>query len=122
MCMWTIGSGKMHANRCCRGQFNREKIPERVVHARGAGAKGYFEVSSSVCMHVSACAIPWDSPGSGIRAMPESPWVAEQVTNDLTHLTAASFMSSVGKRTPVAARLSTVVHERGCARRCPLLP
>lgn len=26
------------------GQFNREKIPERVVHARGMGAKGYFEV------------------------------------------------------------------------------
>ena len=26
------------------GQFNREKIPERVVHARGMTAKGYFEV------------------------------------------------------------------------------
>ena len=26
------------------GQFNREKIPERVVHARGMGAKGFFEV------------------------------------------------------------------------------
>ena len=26
------------------GQFNREKIPERVVHARGMGARGYFEV------------------------------------------------------------------------------
>ena len=29
------------------GQFNREKIPERVVHARGMTAKGYFEVSNS---------------------------------------------------------------------------
>jgi hypothetical protein len=29
------------------GQFNREKIPERVVHARGMGAKGYFEVCST---------------------------------------------------------------------------
>lgn len=27
-------------------QFNREKIPERVVHAKGAGAYGEFEVSS----------------------------------------------------------------------------
>lgn len=27
------------------GQFNREKTPERVVHARGMTAKGYFEVS-----------------------------------------------------------------------------
>lgn len=28
-------------------QLNRERIPERVVHARGTSAKGYFEVSSS---------------------------------------------------------------------------
>lgn len=27
-------------------QFDRERIPERVVHARGAVAKGFFEVSS----------------------------------------------------------------------------
>jgi catalase len=26
--------------------FDRERIPERVVHAKGAGAYGYFEVSS----------------------------------------------------------------------------
>jgi catalase len=25
--------------------FDRERIPERVVHAKGAGAFGYFEVS-----------------------------------------------------------------------------
>ncbi|KAK9814659.1 hypothetical protein WJX72_009344 [[Myrmecia] bisecta] len=60
------------------GQFNREKIPERVVHARGMTAKGYFEV-----------------------------------THDVSHLTAAKFLNGVGKKTPVAARFSTVVHERG---------
>lgn len=27
--------------------FNRERIPERVVHAKGAGAFGYFEVTST---------------------------------------------------------------------------
>lgn len=27
-------------------QFDRERIPERVVHARGASAKGFFEVSN----------------------------------------------------------------------------
>ncbi|KAN0045057.1 hypothetical protein ACTA71_006585 [Dictyostelium dimigraforme] len=27
--------------------FDRERIPERVVHAKGAGAHGYFEVTSS---------------------------------------------------------------------------
>jgi hypothetical protein len=26
--------------------FDRERIPERVVHARGASAKGFFEVST----------------------------------------------------------------------------
>jgi len=28
--------------------FDRERIPERVVHAKGAGAHGYFEVTSPV--------------------------------------------------------------------------
>ena len=28
-------------------RFDRERIPERVVHAKGAGAFGYFEVSST---------------------------------------------------------------------------
>lgn len=28
-------------------QFNRGKIPERVVHARGMTAKGYFEVGTN---------------------------------------------------------------------------
>ena len=27
-------------------QFDRERIPERVVHARGAVAKGFFEVGA----------------------------------------------------------------------------
>jgi len=29
-------------------RFNRERIPERVVHARGSGAHGYFEVTDDV--------------------------------------------------------------------------
>src|SRR5690348_11797676 len=29
-------------------QFNRERVPERVVHARGSGAFGYFEVTADV--------------------------------------------------------------------------
>ncbi|ORY01523.1 catalase [Basidiobolus meristosporus CBS 931.73] len=28
--------------------FNRERIPERVVHAKGAGAHGYFEVTKDI--------------------------------------------------------------------------
>ncbi|MFE6667940.1 catalase [Streptomyces sp. NPDC057697] len=29
-------------------RFNRERIPERVVHARGSGAYGYFEVTDDI--------------------------------------------------------------------------
>ncbi|NIK80560.1 catalase [Paenibacillus castaneae] len=58
--------------------FNRERVPERVVHAKGAGAHGYF-----------------------------------QVTHDLSSFTKASFLSEVGKRTPMFIRFSTVAGESG---------
>ena len=29
-------------------RFNRERIPERIVHARGSGAHGHFEVTADV--------------------------------------------------------------------------
>jgi catalase len=60
--------------------FDRERIPERVVHAKGAGAYGYFEV-----------------------------------TADMTQYTRAKFLDSVGKRTEVFLRFSTVGGERGSA-------
>jgi catalase len=60
--------------------FNRERIPERVVHAKGSGAHGFFEV-----------------------------------TEDVTQWTRASFLSEVGKRTPMFARFSTVAGEMGSA-------
>ena len=58
--------------------FNRERVPERVVHAKGSGAHGFFEV-----------------------------------TEDVTWFTKASFLSKVGKRTPMFARFSTVAGEQG---------
>lgn len=60
--------------------FNRERIPERVVHAKGAGAYGVFEV-----------------------------------TNDLSEYTCADFLSSVGKKTDLFIRFSTVGGEKGSA-------
>lgn len=60
--------------------FNRERVPERVVHAKGTGAHGFFEV-----------------------------------TEDVTWFTKASFLSTVGKRTPMFARFSTVAGEQGYA-------
>jgi catalase len=36
------------------GHFDRERIPERVVHAKGAGAYGYFEVTADVTKHTKA--------------------------------------------------------------------
>ncbi|MEU8137460.1 catalase [Streptodolium elevatio] len=35
-------------------RFNRERIPERVVHARGSGAYGYFEVTADVSRFTKA--------------------------------------------------------------------
>lgn len=61
--------------------FERERIPERVVHAKGAGAFGYFEVTSDF----------------------------------LRKYTAAKMFESVGKKTPLAVRFSTVGGESGSA-------
>jgi catalase len=60
--------------------FDRERIPERVVHARGAGAHGYFETYGTV----------GDEP-------------VEQYTR-------AKVFSGKGKRTPVFVRFSSVIH------------
>lgn len=58
--------------------FDRERIPERVVHANGSGAYGYFEV-----------------------------------TDDVSDLTCANFLTEIGKRTELFTRFSTVAGERG---------
>ena len=34
--------------------FDREKIPERIVHAKGAGAHGYFEVTNDISNYTRA--------------------------------------------------------------------
>ena len=34
--------------------FNRERIPERIVHAKGAGAYGYFEVTHDLSNYTKA--------------------------------------------------------------------
>ncbi len=35
-------------------QFNRERVPERVVHAKGGGAFGFFEVTEDVSQYTRA--------------------------------------------------------------------
>lgn len=35
-------------------KFDRERIPERVVHAKGAGAHGYFEVINDLSKYTKA--------------------------------------------------------------------
>ncbi|SDC43418.1 catalase [Paenibacillus sp. UNCCL117] len=60
--------------------FDRERIPERVVHARGAGAHGYFEAYGTV--------------GS----------------EPVSRYTRAKLFQEKGKRTPVFVRFSSVVH------------
>jgi catalase len=60
--------------------FDRERIPERVVHARGAGAHGFFEAYGT------------------IGGRPASDY------------TRARLFQQAGQRTPVFVRFSTVIH------------
>ncbi|KAI5951487.1 CTA1 [Candida jiufengensis] len=60
--------------------FDRERIPERVVHAKGSGAFGVFEV-----------------------------------TDDITDVCGAGFLDTVGKKTRIFTRFSTVGGESGSA-------
>lgn len=60
--------------------FNRERIPERVVHAKGYGAHGTFTV-----------------------------------THDISQYSCAGLFDTVGKKTPVFMRFSTVGGESGSA-------
>ena len=46
--------------------FDRERIPERVVHAKGAGAHGYFEVTHDVTD--LSCAALFNKVGNKARA------------------------------------------------------
>ncbi|CAG2110185.1 unnamed protein product [Medioppia subpectinata] len=61
--------------------FDRERIPERVVHAKGAGAFGYFEVTKP----------------------------------DIKKYSKAKVFDTVGKKSPLAIRFSTVGGESGSA-------
>ena len=60
--------------------FPRERIPERAVHSKAAGAWGEFEV-----------------------------------THDISDITSCNFLTGVGKKTPVLARVSTVAGEKGAS-------
>src|SRR5687768_12346927 len=60
--------------------FDRERVPERVVHARGTGAHGYFEAYGMV----------GDEP--------------------VSKYTRAKVFQEKGKQTPLFVRFSTVIH------------
>ena len=60
--------------------FNRERVPERVVHAKGGGAHGFFEVTGDVTPFTKA-----DVPVAGRQAhrrrSPASrPWPASRAS------------------------------------------
>ncbi|KAL9090918.1 MAG: hypothetical protein Q9165_005126 [Trypethelium subeluteriae] len=60
--------------------FSRERIPERTVHAKASGARGYFEV-----------------------------------TDDISDLTDAEFLNTIGNNTEALVRIATTGPERGSA-------
>ncbi|ADD06941.1 catalase [Natrialba magadii ATCC 43099] len=68
-------------------QFDHESIPERVVHARGTGAHGYFQ--------------PYEDPDLGDEY------------DDIEEVTKAKVLTDSDQKTPVFTRFSTVVGSRG---------
>jgi catalase len=50
--------------------FDRERIPERVVHARGTGAHGYFEAYGKIGDEPASTPVPRSSPKSVCRRRP----------------------------------------------------
>ncbi len=82
-------------------QFNREKVPERVVHARGMTAKGFFEASAVCCMalHFSLAAeFPLRGCFNMFLSLRAAALSLLQVTDDITDLTEADVFSEVGKQ------------------------
>lgn len=71
--------------------FDRERIPERVVHARGAGAHGVFTAYGKV----------GDEP--------------------VSKYTRAKLFQEAGKETPVFVRFSTVIHGGIPRKHCVIL-
>ena len=61
--------------------FNRERVPERVVHAKGGGAYGYFEVTEDVTEWTKAALLP--EVGKRTPMLPASPrWPASSASAD----------------------------------------
>jgi catalase len=55
--------------------FNRERVPERVVHAKGSGAYGFFEVTEDVTRWTSAAFLSEVGCSRASRRWPAS-WAA----------------------------------------------
>ncbi|WP_019855927.1 catalase [Actinopolyspora mortivallis] len=89
-------------------QFNRERVPERVVHAKGGGAFGFFETTEDVSQYTKAALF---QPGAKTEALIRFSSVAGELGSPDTWRdprgTAIKFYTSegnydlVGNNTPV---------------------
>jgi Catalase len=98
-------------------QFNREKVPERVVHARGMTAKGFFEASAPMracSLHRALTVLQCRQRALAVVAswlhcssqsllqhflvLRRAVLCWRQVTDDITDLTEADVFSEVGKQ------------------------
>ena len=59
-----------------RLQFDREKAPERIVHARGMTAKGHFEVTHDISHLTSAAFL--NGVGTKVWLEWSPPWEADK--------------------------------------------
>jgi catalase len=106
-------------------QFNRERVPERVVHAKGGGAHGFFEVTEDVTQWCKADFL--SSPGKVTKVFVRFSAVAgEQGSADtvrdprgfaIKFYTAEGNYDVVGNNTPVffirdASKFSDFIHSQ----------
>jgi len=109
-------------------QFNRERVPERVVHAKGAGAYGFFEVTNDISQFTRADLF---QPGKRTEMLARFSTVAgEQGSPDtwrdprgfaLKFYTEQGNYDLVGNNTPIFFVRDTIISRTSSGRKSAVL-
>lgn len=70
--------------------FNRERIPERVVHSKGSGAHGYFIAPMPTCRLVRPRSCSPRSESGRRRSCASRPWAARRAPRTPSAIRAGS--------------------------------
>jgi catalase len=76
-------------------RFDRERIPKRVVHAKGAGAQGYFQVCKTIAPYTKAKFL--QDPKKKTPDVQQTAVLGSPCSNTVTIAAAEATVSWVGK-------------------------